>query len=74
MILKTKNGLAEVDFDGVKKDINVSLIDNLRAGDYVNVHAGFAIQKLTAKDAKEILKLYTGQIKRDVKRNDRQTD
>lgn len=57
-VIKIKKKYALVDFDGIIKKVNVELVDNLKFGDYVNVHAGFAIQKLTQKDAKEVLKFY----------------
>ena len=50
----------EVEFDGIKKEINLSLVDNLKIGDYVIVHVGFAINKLNEKDAKETIELLTG--------------
>jgi hydrogenase expression/formation protein HypC len=53
---------ALVDFKGIEKDINVSLV-NAKKGDYVIVHAGFAIQILTSKDASETLTLLNGKTK-----------
>ena len=47
-----------VDCDGNKVDANFSLLKNLRLGDYVLVHAGFAIQKYDPKDAAETLALW----------------
>ncbi|MCD6503421.1 MAG: HypC/HybG/HupF family hydrogenase formation chaperone [Thermoplasmata archaeon] len=46
---------AIVDFGGSRRKVNIMLIPDVRVGDYVLVHAGFAIQKLRAKDAEEIL-------------------
>ena len=46
---------AEVDFDGVKSEIKTMLLEDLKTGDYVLVHAGFAINKLSKKDAQEII-------------------
>jgi len=49
---------AEIDYgDGVKRTINISLVD-VSIGDYVLVHAGFAIQVLDEKDAEETLRLF----------------
>ena len=45
-IIKIKNQLAIVDFQGVKKEINISIVD-IKVGDYVMVHAGFAIEKMS---------------------------
>lgn len=49
---------AEIDYgDGVRRTVNVSLVD-ARVGDYVLVHAGFAIQVLDEEEAKETLRLF----------------
>lgn len=52
-----KTNIALVDFDGIEKDVNISLV-KAKKGDYVIVHAGFAIQKLEKRDASEILELF----------------
>ena len=57
-ILSLKSDQAIVDFDGVEKEVNVSLIKGAKTGEYVMVHAGFAIQKMGKKDAMEVFKLY----------------
>jgi len=52
-----KGEMATVDFGGgTKKDVNVSLI-NAKLGEYVLVHAGFAIEVIDEKAAKETLEL-----------------
>lgn len=48
---------AEVDFGGVIRSVQLDLLPEARKGDYVIVHAGFAIQKLDPKDAKETLSI-----------------
>ena len=44
---------ALVDFMGVEKEVAVDLLENCTVGDYVIVHAGFAINKLNEEDAVE---------------------
>lgn len=44
-ILRIKNQLATVDFNGIQKEVNISLVD-IKVGEYVMVHAGFAIDKM----------------------------
>ena len=46
---------AIVDFGGSRRKINIMLTPDVKVGDYVLVHAGFAIQKMNAKDAEEII-------------------
>lgn len=49
---------AQVDFgQGVLRDVNVSLVE-AKLGDYVLVHAGYAIQVLEEKEALETLSLW----------------
>jgi hydrogenase expression/formation protein HypC len=50
-----KDKTASVDFGGVTRAAQLDLLPSARVGDYIIVHAGFAIQKLTKKDAKETL-------------------
>jgi hydrogenase expression/formation protein HypC len=49
---------AVVDYgDGTKRKANVTLVE-VKTGDYVLVHAGFAIEVLNEKEAKETLDLF----------------
>lgn len=48
---------AEVDFGGVIRKTNVSMVD-AKVGEYVIIHAGFAIQKVDEDEARETLKLW----------------
>ena len=47
----------KVDISGVKKEINIQLVPEVKTGDYVLLHAGFAIQILDEKEAKETISL-----------------
>ncbi|MFW5997129.1 MAG: HypC/HybG/HupF family hydrogenase formation chaperone [Lentisphaeria bacterium] len=44
---------ATVDIDGVRRDIKVAFIEDPKVGDYVLIHAGFAIRKWTEEDVEE---------------------
>jgi hydrogenase expression/formation protein HypC len=56
--IDVKTGHAQVDYgDGTARTVNVSLVD-VKIGDYVLVHAGFAIQVLDQKEAEETLALF----------------
>lgn len=56
-IISIKDENAVVDFDGIKKEVNVSLVPRAGKDDYVIVHAGFAIQKMEEKDAMDIFRI-----------------
>jgi len=46
------------EIDGVRKDASLMLLDEeVREGDFIIVHAGFAISKLDEEDARETLRL-----------------
>lgn len=50
-----KEALAEI--KGVKRSIRVDLIKDIKVGDYVLVHAGFALEKIDKNLSDETLKL-----------------
>ncbi len=56
-ITKIENNLATIDVAGVQREASLLLLEDAHVGDYVIVHAGFAIQKLDEKAAKETLAL-----------------
>jgi len=56
-ILEISGKIAKVDFGGLTKEGDVSLVD-ARVGQYVIIHAGFAIQVLDEKDARETLEMF----------------
>ena len=49
--------VATVDFGGVSRTANVSLVD-AKVGDFVIVHAGYAIQILDREEAEKTLELF----------------
>jgi hydrogenase expression/formation protein HypC len=51
-----EDNYALVDFGGIKKSVCLDLIKEAKVGNYVNVHVGFAINKIDEKQAKENLK------------------
>ena len=56
-IVSLHGSIAVVDFGGVQRETNVSLVE-AKVGDYVIVHAGFAIQIVDEEDARETIKLW----------------
>jgi hydrogenase expression/formation protein HypC len=58
-IIEIRDSSATIDVYGAQRDISLLLLeDNVHVGDYVLVHAGFAIQKLQEDEAEETLKLF----------------
>jgi len=59
MKILSKNGeRAVVALGGTKREISIALIGDAKTGDYVIVHAGFAIEKLDERRAKETLGIF----------------
>jgi len=52
------NDMARIDLDGVRKDISLSLVEDVAVGDYVIVHVGFALQRLDPEEAAETLAMF----------------
>ncbi len=52
-ILKVNGQMAEIDYNGIKKEINISMVD-VKVGDFVMVHAGFAIEKMDVDHANDV--------------------
>ncbi|MBM3703145.1 MAG: HypC/HybG/HupF family hydrogenase formation chaperone [Actinobacteria bacterium] len=50
-IIKINKNIAEVESFGVKKEIDISLTPGAKVGNFVIVHAGFAIQIIDEEDA-----------------------
>ena len=48
---------ARVSFGGIIKDVDLTLVPEVVVGDYVIVHAGFAIKKLDEASAMETIRL-----------------
>lgn len=63
-IIEINDAVAKVEVDGVVRDASIMLLEDAKLGDYVIVHAGFAISKLdeeaalqTIEDMRTILAL-----------------
>jgi hydrogenase expression/formation protein HypC len=66
-IVSVKEDRAKVNFgDNVLRDVNVALVD-AKIGDYVLVHAGYAIQVLDEKEALETIHLWEEILEAEVK-------
>ncbi len=49
--------MAVVALEGVKKDISVALVEDISVGDYVLVHVGYALNKISVEEAERTLAL-----------------
>lgn len=56
-VKKIKGDFAEVESGRLTRTINIQMLSRIKVGDYVIVHAGFAIQKLNNQEARKTLDL-----------------
>ena len=52
-----ESGIGKVDYLGTKVKANLTLIEDVKIGDWVIIHAGFAISRLNEEEAQETLQL-----------------
>ncbi|MBK7661587.1 MAG: HypC/HybG/HupF family hydrogenase formation chaperone [Betaproteobacteria bacterium] len=52
--------LAVIDLGGVRKEISLALVEDVRPGDFVIVHVGYALQKVDPEEAEKTLALFAG--------------
>ena len=57
-IKKIKGNIGLLETEGVERKVDISLLKSLKEGDYVIVHAGFAIERLDPDYAKEVQNLW----------------
>ena len=51
------NDTAIVDLGGVRKDISLALVEDVKVGDYVILHVGYALTRLDPEEAEKTLAL-----------------
>jgi len=56
-IVEIENNIATLDVDGVKRKASLLLLEDPKIGEYVIVHAGFALHKIDESAAMETLKI-----------------
>jgi hydrogenase expression/formation protein HypC len=58
-VVSVSGQTAVVDYDGVQMNARLeTLSETVHPGDYVLVHAGFAIQRMSAEDGEATLRLF----------------
>jgi hydrogenase expression/formation protein HypC len=55
-----KDNIATVDTMGVRRQVSLDLMsDDVKIGDYILIHVGFAMSKIDEKDALDSLEVYS---------------
>lgn len=55
-VIKVEGKMAKVKVGTLIVDANIQLLEEVKEGDYIILHAGFGIQKLLKNEAKKMLK------------------
>ncbi len=55
-IIDPDNFIAKVEVGGVRRGVNIGMLDDVKIGDYVLVHVGFAMTKIDEREAAETLR------------------
>ncbi len=55
---KIENDMATVSVGGTRYEASLQMLDDVKVGDYILMHTGFAIQKLDPEEAEESLKVF----------------
>lgn len=58
LVKEIRGRTALVDFGGTEREVDISLVD-VKVGEYVIVHAGYAIQVMDEEEAKETLRIFS---------------
>ncbi|MCK4535480.1 MAG: HypC/HybG/HupF family hydrogenase formation chaperone [Desulfuromonadales bacterium] len=51
LVKMIENDVAVCEIDGVQREASLMMLDDVHTGDYVLIHAGFAIEKIDEKEA-----------------------
>lgn len=67
MLVKTiENDVALCEIDGVQREASLMMLDDVGIGDYVLIHAGFAIEKLDEQEANLTLQALREALEQDL--------
>jgi hydrogenase expression/formation protein HypC len=62
-VIEISGETGKVDYQGVVRETSFVMLPEAEVGDFVILHAGFAIKKLSAEDARETLELIREMLK-----------
>ena len=57
-VIEIKGDMAIVESAGLRREVGIMLLDKVKLKDWVLIHAGFAISRLTNKQARETLAIF----------------
>ncbi len=64
-VVKLEGDSAEVELGGALRQVRLDLVEDVRLGDYLLVHSGFALHKMEDDEALASLEAWRGLLKDD---------
>ncbi|MHC1566291.1 MAG: HypC/HybG/HupF family hydrogenase formation chaperone [Candidatus Syntropharchaeia archaeon] len=59
-VIHIQDNWGKADFGGVMRKVRLDLLEDVKEGDYVLVHVGFAIEKIDEEEAMEFYRIWSG--------------
>jgi hydrogenase expression/formation protein HypC len=57
-LIKRDGDIGVVELGGVTREVSLMMMPDARVGEYLIIHAGFAIQRLDEEEARQTLELF----------------
>ena len=72
-VIAIEGEMATVSVGGTRYNASLQIVENVGIGDYVLIHTGFVIQRLSPEEAEETLKLFSEleEIDREINREEK---
>lgn len=74
-VISIDNDTAIVSVGGAEYNANLQMVEDVKIGDYILLHTGFAIEKLSEEDAIESLKVFEefDKLNKDLDKEEKET-
>jgi hydrogenase expression/formation protein HypC len=74
-VITIEGDLAKVSVGGTIMNANLNLVEDIKIGDYILLHTGFALQKIDKEEAMETLKIFEefGELNEELDREEEET-
>jgi hydrogenase expression/formation protein HypC len=74
-VISIEGDLASVSVGGTILNANLNLVEDIKVGDYILLHTGFALQKIDEEEALETLKIFEefGELNQELDREEEET-
>ena len=64
-LIKINDDIGTIESGGIRRKVNLSLVENAKPGDFVVVHAGFAITIMDQEEGEKTLELIRGWLEQE---------